>query len=230
MGTRTPVARCSPDILFLDRLPRATRRAFQLAIQFPFLARGGWYLAGGTALALQVGHRQSVDLDFFTPQRQFRIAILEQKLSITNQWVSDQRHEGTLYGRLVGAKASFIAYPFYEPSRHRLQCGTVRILLPEDIAAMKVTAISQRGRKRDFLDLYWYCTHREPLDVVIQRTLQRCPRQFDNLPHILKSLAYFADAEGDPMPPLFFRVTWGAIKKYFQREVNRVARSVIKLS
>lgn len=230
MGTTLPVARCSPDILFLDRLPRATQRAFRLAVQFPFLARGGWYLAGGTALALQVGHRKSVDLDFFTPRRQFRIAALERNLSSTDRWVSDQRNEGTLYGRLVGAKASFIAYPFYEPSPRRLRCGMVSILLPEDVAAMKITAISQRGRKRDFVDLYWYCTNREPLDTVIQRALQRCPRQLDNLPHILKSLAYFADAEGDPMPPLFFRVTWSTIKRYFQREVERVARSVINLS
>lgn len=223
MATRAPVARCAPEVLHLDRLPRPTQRAFRLAVQFPFLARGGWYLAGGTALALQVGHRRSVDLDFFTPRRQFQVGVLERRLIGTGRWALDHRSEGTLYGRLDGAKVSFIAYPFFAPVGPMLRCGSVRILRPEDIAAMKIIAISQRGRKRDFVDLYWYVTHRESLTNVVRRAAHQYPGQTNNLPHIIKSLAYFTDAEDDPMPTCFFDVNWRTIKAHFRREVPKVA-------
>ena len=55
--------------LFLEILPDKTSEAFLYLSKFPILGKSEWYLAGGTGLALQVGHRHSVDLDFFTPKR-----------------------------------------------------------------------------------------------------------------------------------------------------------------
>lgn len=92
---------------------------------------------------------------------------------------------------------------------------------------MKIVAISQRGRKRNFVDLYWYCTHRDSLETVILSALEKYPGQGNNLPHILKSLTYFTDAENDPMPKLFFKATWSEVKKYFQREVTRLAKKML---
>ena len=71
MVARIPIKKVNRESLYLDRLPRNTRKAFLYCAELKFLARGDWYLAGGTALALQIGHRQSVGLDFFTPRFQF---------------------------------------------------------------------------------------------------------------------------------------------------------------
>ena len=101
------------------------------------------------------------------------------------------------------------------------------MLLPEDIAAMMIEAISQRGKKRDFVDLYWYGVHCEPLDEVILRSMNRYVKQEHNMPHIIKSLTYFKDAEKDPMPKLFFKADWQMIKNYFLREVPRITRKLL---
>ena len=215
--------------LLISELPKDTREAFLYCAGLSFLRRGGWYLAGGTALALQVGHRQSVDLDFFTPQPKFRETALERSLLETKKWTTSFRETGTLYGVLQKAKASFIAYPFFQPAHPWVHYGTLRILTPPDIAAMKIIAISQRGRKRDFVDLYWYCRHRESLFTVVQCAARQYPGQEENTNHILRSLMYFADAEADPMPRLFFTVTWGQIKRYFQTEVPRITREFLGL-
>ncbi|MEW6610136.1 MAG: nucleotidyl transferase AbiEii/AbiGii toxin family protein [Patescibacteria group bacterium] len=126
----------------------------------------------------------------------------------------------------MGAKVSFIAYPFYKPIKI-FKCGAVSILSAQDIAAMKIEAISQRGRKRDFIDLYWYGTNREPLDEVILRSMNQYVKQKYNMPHLVKSLTYFIDAEKDPMPKLFFDADWQTIKNYFLREVPRLTRKLL---
>lgn len=217
----------SEDTLHLDLLAKETHSAFLACKKFPFLSRSTWYLAGGTALALQVGHRQSVDLDFFTEKSSFRETHVERTLFATGKWKTNLREEGTLYGTLMNAKMSFIAYPFFKPSRKRKAVGHMRILIPEDIASMKIIAISQRGRKRDFVDLYWYCKNRESLFDIIVRAINQYPGQEKNMQHILKSLVYFKDAENDPMPKIFFDANWKNIKGYFQREVPRIMRKLL---
>ena len=218
----------SSSPLHLDVLPPATLRAFEGLSSIPLLKQGGWYLAGGTALALQVGHRQSVDLDFFRT-RSFQISNVERSLFETGEWITSLSQQGTLYGVFKSAKASFIAYPFFKPSRERIHYGTISILTPPDIAAMKVIAISQRGKKRDFIDLYWYCTHVTPLEDVMRAAIAQYPNLDHNVPHFLKSLVYFEDAESDPMPNLFFKADWKMVKAYFQREVPTAAKKLLQL-
>lgn len=88
MVSSTAVKHVTAKQLHLDCLPLATRKAFLAIIQLPILKNPGWYLAGGTALTLQVGHRQSVDLDFFTTKKQFQIKRLETQLYNTDHWES----------------------------------------------------------------------------------------------------------------------------------------------
>jgi len=214
--------------LFFDGLPAKTRVAFLGLAKFKPLVGTKWYLAGGTALALQVGHRQSVDLDFFTPNKTFDITDWETVLFAAGHWETSHRAIGTLYGTFLGAKVSFIAYPFFKPSEF-LKYGNLKIVKPHDIAAMKIIAVSQRGRKRDFVDLYWYCQNREPLEQVLERTIQQYPYQNHNIAHFLTSLTYFADAELDPMPQIFFQASWMEIKKYFRREVPVVTKKILHL-
>lgn len=226
MGARVRITHVSESDLRVNCLPQKTGDAFRTLTKSAWLAKTDWYLAGGTALALHVGHRQSEDLDFFMKVITYDVAVLERTLLGAEQWVTSLRSEGTLYGSFMGAKASFIAYPFYKPVR-MFQCGTLRLLSPEDIAAMKIEAISQRGKKRDFVDLYWYAMNCEPLDEVILRSMNQYVKQEHNMPHIIKSLTYFVDAEKDPMPKLFFKADWQTIKGYFQREVPRMARKLL---
>lgn len=215
-------------ILFTDILPTKTKSAFLALADSSLLTKSKWYLAGGTALALQAGHRQSVDLDFFLPAKKFNIPDWETRLIDLGKWETTQRSPGTLYGTFRGAKVSFIVYPFFQPSK-LLTYGNLRIVHPSDIAAMKIVAISQRGRKRDFVDLYWYCVNHESLEKVIQRTIKQYPFKDHNITHFLNSLIYFDDAEADPMPILLFDVTWKEIKKFFRKEVPIIARKLLRL-
>ncbi len=185
-------------------------------------------MAGGTALALQVGHRASVDLDFFSKKKTFDIVALVDKLSRIGLWQTTLQKSGTLYGKFFGAKTSFIAYPFFLPSKDKVHYGAIALLKPDDIAVMKIIAISQRGRKRDFFDLYWYCANGGNLEEIFSRMLKQYPQKH-NAPHILKSFTYFDDAEKDPMPRINFAASWPEVKAYFRREVPALTRKLLGL-
>src|SRR3989344_7743109 len=125
MGPRPQVKRVTVDDLRIEVLPEETLEAFRAATEFAFL-EDGWYLAGGTALALQVGHRQSFDLDFFTEQKSFNTEDLARTLVAKSDWVTTNESAGTLYGILRGAQMSLIAYTFFRPRRAYVQCGNMR--------------------------------------------------------------------------------------------------------
>ena len=210
----------------LETLPGETLAALDALSKEVWLADSPWYLAGGTALALAAGHRASVDLDFFTPEKSFSLATMTGHLSMPG-WTSDILQDDTIYGRLHGAQVSFIAYPFFIPRAPKRSYGSIVVLAPEDVAVMKIVAISQRGRKRDFVDLFWYCLHQEPLETVLKRLPDQYPSVAHDYHHILKSLTYFADAEEDPMPDLRFKAEWEEVKRYFLTEVSRAAKSLV---
>jgi predicted nucleotidyltransferase component of viral defense system len=210
----------------MECLPSKTRKALRFFSTSSIVNRD-WYLAGGTALTLQAGHRRSVDLDFFTSKDSFNESAFERKLLRTKKWQTTLRETGTLYGEYDGAKMSFIAYPFFHPSLDRFNVGSVQVLTQEDIAVMKVIAVSQRGRKRDFIDLHWYCTHVESLTSLLKRAPKQYPGQEENVPHFLKSLVYFEDAESDPMPQMTYSVSWNSVKKFFRSEVRAAARELL---
>lgn len=212
-----------------DVLPRNTKKALEFLSSQDWLRESKWYLAGGTALALQEGHRTSLDLDFFYPDKEFDLEALLSKFS-GSDWIADIAREGTVYGRLYNAKVSFIAYSFFAPRELPLWHGSVRVLKSKDIAVMKIIAVSQRGRKRDFVDLYWYVSKHEPLGDILLRLPEQYPTVAHDYHHILKSLMYFEDAEEDPMPKIFFDATWQEIKKYFDREVPRITKEFLGLT
>lgn len=202
-----------------EAIPSDTKKALDYLAKQKWLERSKWYLAGGTALALQVGNRSSVDLDFFLPQADFNAGKLLSRLP-KKDWRTTVVKEGTIYGELLGAKVSFIAYPFFAPSKEFVSYGAVKILLPTDVAVMKFIAVSQRGRKRDFYDLYWYANRREPLYDVLLRLDRQYPNLEHNYHHIIKSLSYFKDAEDDPEPKLFFKASWTGVKKFFREQAK----------
>ena len=211
-----------------ETLPKATKKALDFLSAQEWLKESEWYLAGGTALALYEGHRTSLDLDFFYPRKNFNLKQFLPHLD-KEQWMVDVAEEGTVYASFHQAKVSFIAYPFFVPKLPPKRYGMVRILQPKDIAVIKIIAVSQRGRKRDFVDLYWHVKKHELLADILLRLPEQYPTVTHSYHHILKSLMYFEDAEEDPMPKIFFKETWRQIKRYFQREVPRITKEFLGL-
>lgn len=178
-------------------------------------------LAGGTALALQLGHRISHDLDFFTLE-DFNIdnAIAAiRKTGLPYRITSEG--DGTLNAEIDGIKVSLLRFdhPFLETP---LLVDGIRVAGILDIAAMKVIAISQRGLKRDFVDLYFILLEK-PFHRIAEHMVQRFgPERVPPL-HIGKSLVYFADADGNPEPAYSKgnAVKWIEVKKFFQQHVKQ---------
>ena len=92
-------------------LPGATKRLLPALVKTPFISR--FYLAGGTGLALQLGHRISGDLDFFS-QEEFSEPLLIQKLSEFGEFRLEKKAEQTVLATVGGVKLSFLGYPYLE--------------------------------------------------------------------------------------------------------------------
>lgn len=212
----------------LETLPSNTKKALDFLASQEWLKDSPWYLAGGTALALQAGNRKSVDLDFFSEEKDFSNEELLGKFEGNNDWNLSVNRKNTIYGELLTAKVSFIAYPFFIPKQNPAQYGSIRILNPLDIAVMKIVAVSQRGRKRDFFDLYWCVHNLEALEDTIKRLKSQYPSVAHNYHHILKSLVYFEDADTDPDPQIYFKATWKEVKKFFTKEIPLIADRLIR--
>ncbi len=208
---------------YWDAIPKSTKKALDFLSAEKWIGKFGWYLAGGTALALQTGHRTSVDLDFFTTEASFESTEVTGHFSGNENWEINSDRPSTIYGTLFKAKASFIAYPYFIPKQKFIRYGNVYILQPIDIAVMKVVAVSQRGRKRDFFDLYWCAKNLEPLEKTIGRLKEQYPSVAHDYHHIIKSLVYFEDAENDPQLVLHFDVSWEEVKKFFIEEIEKIA-------
>ena len=211
-----------------ETLSSQTKKALDFLSGEKWLKESEWYLAGGTALALQAGNRKSFDLDFFTAEKDFDEKKLIARFVDNKDWQTDVEDKNTVYGQLLKSKISFIAYPFFVPKQEPLWHGSVRVLNKIDIAVMKITAISQRGKKRDFFDLYWCASNLESLDKIIERLKVQYPSIAHDYHHILKALVYFEDAENDPPPEIFFRTSWKEVKNFFIKEVPIIADKLIR--
>lgn len=179
-----------------------------------------FYLAGGAALALRLGHRQSVDLDFFS-RTDFPTRPLREKLERLSTFRTDEEREGTLNATLAGIPVSFLAYPYplLAPTEALIPGVPVASLL--DVGAMKLSAIVSRGIRRDFIDVYTICKNGIPLKDLVGAFQQKAGAKYN--PHILgKALVYFVDAEKDPMPALLKPVDWDALKAFFMAEATRM--------
>ena len=177
------------------------------------------YLAGGTALALQLGHRISVDFDFFTPN-EFAPKTFSAELSKLGSFDEEQANKGTVLGKFDGISFSLFVYkyPLIFPALKYLGLNIADI---RDIAAMKIDAISTRGAKRDFVDLYFIWKSGYQLAELLNFYEKKYGKLASNIIHIQKSLVYFDDAESDEMPRMLKVVTWEQVKKYFEDEVRR---------
>ncbi|MBU4274998.1 nucleotidyl transferase AbiEii/AbiGii toxin family protein [Patescibacteria group bacterium] len=213
----------------LKTLPLNTKKALDFLSLQNWLKESKWYLAGGTALALFAGHRKSLDLDFFNTQKNIDNDDLLNNFLENKEWNTNLNKKNTIYGELFTAKVSFIAYPFFVPKQDYLWYGLIKVLAPKDIAVMKIIAISQRGRKRDFFDLFWLVHNIEPLENIILKLKEQYPSVAHDYHHILKSLVYFNDAETDPDPEIYFEAKWKEVKRFFKKEIPIIAKKIMNL-
>lgn len=197
----------------------------QQCLVFEMLANQDWlshfYLAGGTALALQIAHRQSIDFDFFT-KAAFNTAEIVQALRVLGKFELFDQTGDTLNGSLNDVKISYFRYdyPLLKGFHTHKKISIANML---DIALMKLEAIAGRGNKKDFIDLYFLLRHFS-LSELFQKYPQKYGLEISNHYHLLKSLIYFEDAEKQPMPTMQTQVTWDEIKKRIVFEVTKVQR------
>ena len=179
-----------------------------------------FYLAGGTGLALYLGHRLSHDLDFFTGDP-FNEDSMLQRAQRIHRFSLVGKAPHTLNTTVEGVKVSFIgyAYPMLFPVT---KFEEVAVADARDIACMKISAIASRGTRRDFVDLY-VAAKAFGLQELLRLFQQKYARAAYNKLHILKSLTYFEDAEKDPMPHMLFPFDWEEAKTFFIREIPRLA-------
>lgn len=175
-------------------------------------------LVGGTALALQIGHRKSVDLDFFTI-KDFKTSELI-PLLLQNYIINPiLQTEQTLICLINAIKVDFIRfkYPFIRPI---LVEDGIRMLQIDDIAPMKIDAITGRGKKKDFYDLYFLMKIYN-FDKLFSLYLEKYPHQTTF--HVVKSMIYFIDAENDPDPFVFDKnISWTKVKNAIKREIRKL--------
>ena len=200
--------------MFEEILPRQALEAIDFLV--PTLK--DFYLAGGTGLALQLGHRRSEDLDFFSDKMFNPDALLG---SIPYDEVIFVEL-GTIHCRVKEMRISLIYYEpplLYPPVEWRNICvADIR-----DIGAEKIKTISQRGAKKDFIDLFAVLKMKYSISEVCGFFRRRFKESDINLYHVLKSLVFFEDAEQDPLPPMLLEGKeweWESIKTFFVENIE----------
>ncbi len=180
----------------------------------------GFYLAGGTGAAIQLGHRVSIDLDFFSFEN-FDPDELERFLAATGIIFSNQRTSaGTLQGLMEKVNISFFFYP-YPLIRPPIAFQEVKVAELIDIGLMKMTAIASRGAKKDFVDLFFIIRKLDTLNLFIEFE-KKFPSARIDLYHYVRSLTFFEEAENDPDPHMLVSWDWTNIKNFFLQYVKNL--------
>jgi hypothetical protein len=179
-----------------------------------------FYLVGGTALALHFGHRISIDLVFFTTEN------FEPKLLFENIKNSLPNHqfeiigmaENTLNININNIKIDLIRFNYPLIGELFIE-DDLRLMAIEDIAAAKLSAVTNRGTKKDFYDIYFLLQKFSTEEIL---TFFQQKYQMDIAFYHLKSLTYFDDAEFEPNPDMLIDVSWETVKKEIRLKVQEL--------
>lgn len=177
----------------------------------------GSYLAGGTALALLIGHRYSVDLDWFSPQ-DFDPGKLGSKLKCLGEVRIAETSSGTFHGWVDNIQVTWLRYPnpLIEPLVESEDMPGLKLASLVDIGLMKWAAVSDRGARKDFFDLYALEKRGVTAERLYPLLAVKYPKANINYYHMIKSLAYFDDAEREALPVLLEEADWEEVKVYFR--------------
>ena len=179
-----------------------------------------FYLGGGTALALYLGHRKSKDFDWFrkVPLKdplQFGKDLEE--IGIPFRVLQIDR--GTLEGAVSGIRVSLFEYryPLLQAVSHWTEMGMSIASIP-DLAAMKLSAITQRGSKKDFIDIF--ALSRIGMDLTAMLSAYQAKFKTREIGHVLYSLTYFDDADQERPPVMIWSLDWKTVKKTIKAWVS----------
>lgn len=191
---------------------------------------GEYYMAGGTALSLQMGLRKSVDFDFFVPHDFNSDDLYSQLCEISPDSIAavNINSRGTCDVVMDSVQVSFFKYPYetlYEyvndTSAPKLNLAAVA-----DIATMKAIAIGSRGAKKDFFDLYEIFEKTTYTTKQLVEDLYKKYGENRNLSYIGMGLNYFEEAEQELLPETFVKYDWEAIKTSFGGIQNEFFREI----
>jgi hypothetical protein len=192
-------------------LPPAQQEALRI-VAGPLTAHG-FYLGGGTAVAIHLGHRRSLDFDWFsaTPLTDPLTLAAQLKRDGVPMDVADIGR-GTLHGTVASIRMTLLEYPYahLSPPVDWMAFGC-RIASLDDLGTMKLSAIAGRGSRKDFVDLYALGTAHHPLKEMVGAYRTRFA--VTDTAHLLYALAYFDDAEDEPMPEVLWDVDWSTIRQ-----------------
>ena len=168
-------------------------------------------------MSLFLGHRESEDLDWFT-ENNFDPIKLQAKIEVFGKLEGTEISEGTLNTSLTGIKLQFLEYPYplLEPI---IDWQNINLSSLIDIACTKLQTIGMRGSKKDFIDIYFLLKHFS-FEELFKKLDKKYSKTNYNLPHILKSLVYFDNAENQPMPRMHQDVSWGKIKEEIIKKIK----------
>lgn len=202
-------------MLHFNTLQRDTLGLLKAILKQPELAE--LRLVGGTALALLLGHRESIDLDFFG-----RLAADTDLVRVVDRCgtvVIDHLTDNVKVFMVNGVKTDFVTYNYAWLAEPVISDG-VRLAALPDIAAMKLEAITNRGSRKDFVDLFFLLNHYS-LDEMLAFYKKKYPA--GSKYSVLRSLAYFDDAEDDPDPVMLQHFEWNEAKERIMEAVKEYA-------
>ena len=189
------------------------RELLQWAGQQGFMSP--FYLAGGTALALQMGHRKSVDLDFFSEtdevHERTRQRIIRAVAERDGQVIENV--DGNLVLLVDGVRVGFFSYG-YKLLEPFVQLGNVNVASMLDVGLMKLDAVIGRGSQKDFFDLY-VIAQQYPLEELLKAGARKYPTSRDFALMAVESFVMFENAERDVTPKLMIDATWKEVQEYF---------------
>jgi len=207
----------------LEALPENQKRLWsKLQPHSAFLEKFGFYLAGGTALSLQIVHRQSLDFDFFSQKMKIAEALRQWLEENFKGLVLREMDAHTVHAEINQIRISFIGgykYPLVAEPVRLQQIKTASVM---DIAAMKLLAISHRATLRDYLDLAAIIRDHVPLSKLLEMSRQKYGENF-NIMVPLKALVSFQDIEMED-PVLLDKTlanSWQATLKQAVREIAK---------
>ena len=205
-------------MLHLETIEPATLELIRRLQALPMFAETR--LVGGTALALQLGHRVSVDLDVFG--KWDYAADLQLELSEVGH---AEKESGTPNGRMAffyvdGVKVDCVAYDMYRWLEPPVEEEGVRLAGVKDIAAMKINAITNRGTRKDFVDMARLLDDYSIEDMF---AWYRGKYPAANPALALRSMSYFVDAETMPMPRMLISFDWEDAKDRIRAAVRKLA-------
>jgi len=193
-------------MLQLSAIEQNTFELLKKLQKLPLLAKTR--LVGGTALALQIGHRKSIDLDFFG-ELDFEIQeLIDSIKEFADLTILSESKNIHIYS-INGIKVDFVNYKY--PWIDNAICEEGILLAGiKDIAAMKISAIIGRGTKKDFIDIAFLLQKFSLKDIL---DFYSSKYNDGSIFAAMKSLTYFDDAEGDIMPDMLIKKSWKQVKK-----------------